>query len=163
MKQFLKAKVFVFGVLLFINLVLLGFSFVFAQEQNQQGGLEDITIFGHQIPAIRPVGDFATVFNTVINIAFGIAGVIAFLYLLYAGFQYLTAGSGDAAENAKKTIVNAILGILIIFLSLAIVTFVINALNRGGVGENENTGQQQNPPRNQQQGGATRQQRTLPR
>jgi len=160
MKQSLRARVFVFGILFLISFVLLSGCVVFAQEQNQnqQGGLENLTVFGHQIPAIRPVGDFAAVFNAVINIAFGIAGVIAFLYLLYAGFQYLTAGSGDAAENAKKTIVNAILGILIIFLSLAIVTFVINSLNRGGVGD-ENTNQQQT----QQQGEATRQQRTLPR
>jgi len=160
MKKSLRVKVFIFGILFLISFALLSGYVVFAQEQNQnqQGGLENLTVFGHQIPAIRPVGDFGTVFNTVINIVFGIAGVIAFLYLLYAGFQYLTAGSGDTAENAKKTIVNAILGILVIFLSLAIVTFVINSLNRGGVG-NENTNQQQT----QRQGEATRQQRTLPR
>lgn len=44
-----------------------------------------------------------------------IAGAILFFYLIYSGFQYLTAGgNADAAKKGQQGIINAVIGIIII-------------------------------------------------
>ena len=56
-----------------------------------------------------------------------LGGIIAFLFALYGGFLYLTAG-GDAARagTGRTVIVNAVIGIIVIFLSYAIIRFFVN-------------------------------------
>lgn len=52
------------------------------------------------------------------------AGAIAIVYLIYGGILYITAG-GDAekASKGKTALINAIIGIIIVFLSLAIFSY----------------------------------------
>jgi len=48
--------------------------------------------------------------------AFSIAGVLAFAMIVYAGFQYLTSGGNTAQQkDAQQRIVNAIIGIILLF------------------------------------------------
>lgn len=56
-----------------------------------------------------------------------IVALIAVAYIMYGGFRYITS-SGDpkTAEAAKKTITNAIIGLIIIILSFIIVNVVVN-------------------------------------
>lgn len=63
----------------------------------------------------------------VITFVLLIGGLLAFFYALLGGFTYLTAG-GDTgkADNGRKIIVNAIIGIIVIFLSYSVVRFVVN-------------------------------------
>ncbi|MDD3773912.1 MAG: pilin [Patescibacteria group bacterium] len=68
--------------------------------------------------------DLATLVNTILQIAFGLAGLIAVAYLIWGGYQYITSGGGEGAENGKKTIMNAIIGIIIIVAAYAIANFV---------------------------------------
>lgn len=53
-------------------------------------------------------------------------GIITVIVLIYAGIQYITAG-GDAekAEKAKKTILGAVIGLIIIIASYAIYNFTL--------------------------------------
>ena len=65
----------------------------------------------------------------IINIALALAGLIAVLYLVIGGFRYITAGGNeDAAGSAKKIILNAVIGIIVIILSFVIVRVVSSAL-----------------------------------
>ena len=65
----------------------------------------------------------------IINIALAIAGLIAVLFLIIGGFRYITsAGNEETAEQAKKIITNAIIGIVVIILSFVIVRVISNAL-----------------------------------
>ncbi|MCX6808321.1 MAG: hypothetical protein NTW50_01470 [Candidatus Berkelbacteria bacterium] len=67
-----------------------------------------------------------TIVGTAINWVSLIAGVVAFFYLIYSGFLYLTAGgNADAAKKGQQGILNAIIGIVIIALSYAIFTAVV--------------------------------------
>lgn len=60
------------------------------------------------------------------------AGIIAFLYVLYGGFLYLTAGGDDAkVEKARRLIVQVIIGVVIIFLSFSLVSYLLNVLTEG--------------------------------
>jgi len=61
-----------------------------------------------------------------------IAGILAFFYLVYAGFTYLTAGgNADNAKKGQQGIINAIIGLIIIILAYAIVRAVISFMNAG--------------------------------
>jgi len=76
-------------------------------------------------------GDWTTILSSVTNLIFIIAGVIAFLYLIYSGFIYLTAGGNpDAAKKGQQGLLNAILGLVIIFLAFGIVRFIVSFLNK---------------------------------
>lgn len=61
-----------------------------------------------------------------LNLLSIIAGVIAVLMIIVAGFKYVTA-QGDATElsNAKKSLIYALVGLVVVALSQAIVKFVL--------------------------------------
>lgn len=62
-----------------------------------------------------------------------IVGLVSVAFLIFGGFTYITAGGNeDAAERGKKTVTNAIIGLVIVVLSGVIVNVVISAL-RGNV------------------------------
>lgn len=49
---------------------------------------------------------------------YGLGGLVLFLYLIFGGFKYLTAGGDDKEiQSAKKTLTNAVIGMLILFSS----------------------------------------------
>jgi len=68
--------------------------------------------------------------NTIINVAMSLAGIVAMGALVLAGQRYIAAG-GDAAKiaSAKRTIVYAVVSLVISFLAFAIVKFIITSLN----------------------------------
>ena len=70
-------------------------------------------------------GAFKQVTNTVLYIV----GIIAVIMLIIGGIKYVISG-GDSKKvtDAKNTILYAIIGLIIAFLSYAIVNFVISAL-----------------------------------
>ena len=68
--------------------------------------------------------------DTIINVAMSLAGIVAAGALVLAGQRYIAAG-GDAAKiaSAKRTIIYAVVSLVISFLAFAIVKFVITSLN----------------------------------
>lgn len=55
------------------------------------------------------------------------SGIIAVLLVVYGGFLYTTALiSSEAPEKGKKTIIGAIIGLLVVLFSYAILTNVAN-------------------------------------
>ncbi len=76
-----------------------------------------------------PTTDLKEVVINLINILLGILGIIFLLLVLYGGFLWMTAGgSDDQAAKGRKIIGNGIIGLIVIFVSFAIVTFVFNIL-----------------------------------
>jgi len=67
---------------------------------------------------------------SIINIALLFAGLIAVLFLIIGGYRYIvSAGNEEAAEKAKKTIQNAIIGLVVIILSYTLVTVIFRSLS----------------------------------
>ncbi len=64
-------------------------------------------------------------FQTLLNFIFGIAGIAAVFFVLLAGFKFVTSG-GDAkqVEGARKTLTYAIIGLIVVLLSYAIINFI---------------------------------------
>jgi len=73
--------------------------------------------------------DLPTMVGNLINIALGFIGILLLVYLLIAGFKWMTAG-GEEAEVKKATtmIKNAIIGLLIVIAAFAISNFVLGSL-----------------------------------
>jgi|WetSurMetagenome_2_1015567.scaffolds.fasta_scaffold591024_1 hypothetical protein len=63
----------------------------------------------------------------VIQALLGLAGTLSMLFIIVGGFQYITSGMNEKqAESGKKTLTNAIIGLVIVVLSYTIVVVVIN-------------------------------------
>lgn len=88
------------------------------------------------VPEISPLGgtlDVKDTILTIINWVIYAAGAIAIVYLIYGGILYITAG-GDAekASKGKTALINAIIGIIVVFLSLAIFRYFAGGEFFGG-------------------------------
>ena len=65
------------------------------------------------------------------NILLLLVGLVAVLFIIIGGFQYITsAGNPENVSKAKNTILYAIIGIIVTLLSYAIVKFIIDALTK---------------------------------
>src|SRR3989339_578116 len=72
----------------------------------------------------------------IIIVALGLLGTICTVIILYAGFRWMTsAGNEDAIGSAKKTLIAAVIGLLIIFAAYAITRFVMTQLYKATVGD----------------------------
>ena len=84
---------------------------------------------GAPVPPGTARGDLASVILNIINYVLAIVGVVALAYLIYGGFRYITSGgSEDVIEDAKRIIINAVIGIVVIGVSAALVNFVVRAV-----------------------------------
>jgi len=74
--------------------------------------LGPMTVFAAQDVAKTPMG----LISVLIWWAFRLAGILAFAMIVYAGFQYLTSGGNTAQQkDAQERIMNAIIGLVLLF------------------------------------------------
>ncbi len=75
-----------------------------------------------------PAADLSAMLSNALNVTLGMLGVIALLAFIWAGFTWMTSG-GDAGKitKAKKTMIWAVAGLVIIFASYSILVLVFNA------------------------------------
>ena len=73
--------------------------------------------------------DLMTVIGRILNVALGLIGFVAVVFIIFGGFQYITS-SGDAAKvaKAKNTLLYSVVGLIVVLLAFAIVNFVINGV-----------------------------------
>ncbi len=66
---------------------------------------------------------------TIVNVLLILAAIIAAIFLVIGGVRYITSsGDEEAADKAKNTILYAVIGLIVIGLSAAIVNFVVGAI-----------------------------------
>lgn len=81
------------------------------------------------------ISDIPSALTHTMNWFLGIAGFLAVIAVIYAGFMYITsAGDTAQAESAKKNLTFAIIGIVLIALSAVIVNTVQDVLSRTASG-----------------------------
>jgi len=65
----------------------------------------------------------------ILNALLGIAGIVAVLFMIIGGFQYIVSrGNEEQAEAGKRTVSYAVLGVVIIVLSYVIVNVISTEL-----------------------------------
>lgn len=78
--------------------------------------------------------DIKTILNDIIGWVLLLVGGIAVLFLVWGGIQYVTsAGNKDKAEQAKKTITYAVVGLIIIVLAEVIVNIATGLPTNVGI------------------------------
>ena len=74
----------------------------------------------------RSAGDLAKYF---VNIMLFAVGILAVIMLIWGGIRYvLSGGDSGAVSSAKKTILYAVVGLIVAILAYAIVNFVITTI-----------------------------------
>lgn len=89
----------------------------------------------NQIQSLKP----SDLVSKSIELLLGTSGVIAFIYLLMGGIQWITSGGDkEGLDKAKKKITHALVGLAVVFSVYAMV-FIIRALfNINTIGVNIN-------------------------
>ena len=72
---------------------------------------------------------FENLASVIASFLIGLCGIVAVLYLIIGGYQYLTSGANpDLAKRGAKTVTHAIIGLIIVILSYIIVQVVVSSL-----------------------------------
>lgn len=72
-------------------------------------------------------GSIPAILLAVFEILLRISGILAVVFIVYGGFQYLTStGEPDKAKAARTTIMNALIGMMIAMFATVIVNLVGN-------------------------------------
>ncbi|MFA5021704.1 MAG: MopE-related protein [Patescibacteria group bacterium] len=73
--------------------------------------------------------DLRVTVMSIIRVVLGFLGVISLLIIIYGGYTWMTAGGNvEKISTAKKILVNAVIGLVIIFSAFMITSFIINNL-----------------------------------
>lgn len=73
--------------------------------------------------------DLSSFIGSLIGQFLGILGILLVCYFIYGGYVWMTAqGNEESVKTAKKIIRNAAIGMLLIFLSYAIINFAFTQL-----------------------------------
>ncbi|MBI2637138.1 MAG: hypothetical protein HYW81_03015 [Parcubacteria group bacterium] len=65
----------------------------------------------------------------IINIILGFLGIVAVIIILAGGFKWMTAGGNeDKVGEARKMIIQGIIGLVVVFAAWAIASFVVSNL-----------------------------------
>jgi hypothetical protein len=78
--------------------------------------------------------DILILIGNLVQILFGLAGVIAVVYMIIGGYTYLTSfGNPEKAELAKLKITWAVVGFIISVLAFIVIRYVWSTLTGGGL------------------------------
>lgn len=76
--------------------------------------------------------DFGRMFSSVLNVVMLLAAILVFAYLIFGGIQWITSGGDKGkAEEARNKITAAIIGLIIVAASYAVINLVVNFLGFG--------------------------------
>jgi ABC-type dipeptide/oligopeptide/nickel transport system permease subunit len=85
--------------------------------------MENFADVGAQLGLSSP--DLVNVVLNTMRVVLGVAPLVALVMLIIGGFQWMVSGGDeDALARAKQTVSNALIGIVVILLAWALVSFV---------------------------------------
>lgn len=116
-----------------VGILSVGFYAVSANAQDVMSGLK--TAAGTAGLPGKPTGGFEAAIGGIIGSVMGLIGAILFVYMLYGGFKWMTAGGDNKAVTEAQAIIrNAIIGIAIIVFAYVIADYVITTLTTATAG-----------------------------
>ncbi|MBI5530691.1 MAG: hypothetical protein HY918_04295 [Candidatus Doudnabacteria bacterium] len=96
------------------------------QSGLQMGGLQGLFGYG----GLNSSQSLPELIANVIRLMLLFAGAIAVVFVIIGGYQYLTsAGNEETAEKGRKTLTNAIIGVVIIILAYVIINVIVNLVS----------------------------------
>lgn len=109
-----------------LGLVVIGLAVVIVNFTTvAAGGAGNLPAFSGTLGGSNLVGAIRFVINGFLTLA----AIVAAIYLIIGGVKYITSQGDDTkAEEAKKTILYALIGLIVIGLSVIAVNFVVDAV-----------------------------------
>ncbi len=96
-----------------------------------QGGLQPPSTEGYD-PTLTQETNLRDYIVNVVNFVLGFLGLIAVIMVIYGGFLYVTAaGEEEKTTKGKKSVMYAMIGIVLILISFALVNTVIKGVGKG--------------------------------
>ena len=103
------------------------------ETTNDSTGKKRQTVAGSNFEKDKLAKTIWTVILTILTDLFFIVGLAAVVMIVYGGFQYvLSAGDAGAAAKAKRTIIGAIVGLVLGISAHMIVNTILGLFNSGG-------------------------------
>lgn len=84
------------------------------------------------------LNDLLSILVRLSKLMLGVLGTAAFAMFIYGGFVFLLSqGNQERVSKGKSILLNAVIGILVVFISWTLINFVVNAFSvgRGGLGQ----------------------------
>ncbi len=73
--------------------------------------------------------NFGTMFSSILNVVMLVAALLVFAYMIWGGVEWITSGGDkNKAESARNKLTAAIIGLVIIAASYAVITLVVQFL-----------------------------------
>jgi len=124
-QQYHKMKRFITILIYCLSLLSLWLGISFAKAQTAIPNFHDIVLPHSRFSSLNEI------LGAVINWSLILAGALATIAIAVSGIMYITSGGDQTkAEAAKKNLAWAIIGLVLILLSLVIVNFIGNTLFR---------------------------------
>jgi ABC-type transport system involved in multi-copper enzyme maturation permease subunit len=80
-------------------------------------------------------GDIVGILDNILAYLIGLLYFVAVVFALYGGFQILTAGGDEEkVKKGKTTLIQAVIGLIVIFLASNIISWIIDLGTQAGAG-----------------------------
>lgn len=120
-------------IISFLFLSLFYITPVLAAEVELKDYIDPLNISSQSDSQVGVVNSVAFAVGKVLDQVFGILGIIALCIIVYSGILYITSlGKSEKAKQSLKYMQWAVIGLVVIFLSYAIVRFVLNEIPKIG-------------------------------
>ena len=94
-----------------------------------------ICVPNNHFTGLAGASDLMGLIAIVIQTMLLLAGVIAVVFVIVGGFWYMTAsGNDEQAEKGRSTLLNAIIGVVVVLMAYALVTIITNLVTSKPVG-----------------------------
>ncbi len=122
--------------LIFTSLLALGLAVVIPDSASAQGtssydeqaATKGIVQCGNKAADPCTVEDIFNVIVITTNLLIGMAGIIAIISIIYAGFSMVSAaGSQEGITSAKKRLSNSIIGLILVLLAFVIINAILGS------------------------------------
>ncbi|MDZ4221354.1 MAG: hypothetical protein U1C18_00600 [Patescibacteria group bacterium] len=69
------------------------------------------------------------IIGNIISVILGFIGILFFIQMFYSGFRWMSSGGNEeVVTEAKQTIRNAVIGIVVVFAAFVVTNFVLNQI-----------------------------------
>jgi len=90
-------------------------------------GQKDLTKTATEAYGSTPASDIEVIAGSIIRGFLGLLGIVFVVLMVYAGFTWMTAqGNEEKVHMAKKLIVQATIGLIVILAAYAITEFIVS-------------------------------------
>lgn len=116
----------IFFLALFLNFIpSFSASLIYAQDYGLNETVQEIDAFKDQTVSDINTGFIQTKAGEIVGLVLSFVGVLFLILIIYAGITWMTAqGNEQKVTKAKDLLINAIVGLIIVFAAYAITAFV---------------------------------------